>query len=242
MYLHTFFDSHEPPRPPEKKVLYGAIFAGVIYGYRYYSPELGRWINRDPIGEKGELNLYNFIRNIPVDSVDILGFAAVPMPAPSPTPFPIPLPPVFIPGTPENEMFVKDVLRMMEALKDLLSSNEPENEKEFFYAFGNRAFPRAPRWDRDLHLKSENDIVQPSPKLGASVFGDVNLAPLTGHYHKIEKTTPMPDGLSVIADGVDVGGAQPATHHTIYATKCMRYKEFAHKFITLPWTYAGKKK
>ena len=23
------------------------------YGYRYYNPELGRWINRDPIGERG---------------------------------------------------------------------------------------------------------------------------------------------------------------------------------------------
>ena len=25
----------------------------VYYGYRYYSPRLGRWLNRDPIGEWG---------------------------------------------------------------------------------------------------------------------------------------------------------------------------------------------
>ncbi len=28
------------------------------YGYRYYSPELGRWISRDPIEEDGGFNLY----------------------------------------------------------------------------------------------------------------------------------------------------------------------------------------
>ncbi len=33
------------------------------YGYRYYSPELGRWVNRDPIGERGRLHLYLFCRN-----------------------------------------------------------------------------------------------------------------------------------------------------------------------------------
>lgn len=45
------------------------------YGYRYYSPSLGRWINRDPIGESGGLNLYGFVRNRPVNRVDKLGLA-----------------------------------------------------------------------------------------------------------------------------------------------------------------------
>ncbi len=31
------------------------------YGYRYYSPSLGRWISRDPIGEEGGLNLLDTI-------------------------------------------------------------------------------------------------------------------------------------------------------------------------------------
>ncbi len=43
------------------------------YGYRYYLPELGRWINRDPIGEKGGLNLYGFVQNNPLYTIDILG-------------------------------------------------------------------------------------------------------------------------------------------------------------------------
>ncbi len=44
------------------------------YGYRYYFPELGRWLNRDPIGEQGGLNLYGFVLNDPVLGFDALGF------------------------------------------------------------------------------------------------------------------------------------------------------------------------
>jgi len=43
------------------------------YGYRYYSPELGRWLSRDPVGEIGGLNLYAFVRNDPIDNVDPYG-------------------------------------------------------------------------------------------------------------------------------------------------------------------------
>ncbi|NQU39968.1 MAG: RHS repeat-associated core domain-containing protein [Lentisphaerae bacterium] len=45
----------------------------VYYGYRYYSPELGRWLNRDLIGERGGLNLYAFLGNAAVTSVDPFG-------------------------------------------------------------------------------------------------------------------------------------------------------------------------
>jgi len=31
------------------------------YGYRYYSPSLGRWISRDPIEEQGGMNLFVFV-------------------------------------------------------------------------------------------------------------------------------------------------------------------------------------
>ncbi len=43
------------------------------WGYRYYFPELGRWISRDPIDEEGGLNLYGFVNNDPVNLWDILG-------------------------------------------------------------------------------------------------------------------------------------------------------------------------
>lgn len=41
--------------------------------YRAYSPALGRWINRDPIGEEGGINLYAYVSNDPSNLVDILG-------------------------------------------------------------------------------------------------------------------------------------------------------------------------
>ena len=40
--------------------------------YRYYSPELGRWPNRDPIGKMGG-PLYLFVQNRPIQFVDPLG-------------------------------------------------------------------------------------------------------------------------------------------------------------------------
>lgn len=43
------------------------------YGYRYYAPETGRWINRDPIEEDGGYNLYGFVDNNGVSYIDILG-------------------------------------------------------------------------------------------------------------------------------------------------------------------------
>jgi len=44
------------------------------WGYRSYSPPLGRWLSRDPIEEKeGGLNLYAFVKNSPIDRWDFLG-------------------------------------------------------------------------------------------------------------------------------------------------------------------------
>ncbi|HEX8000313.1 MAG TPA: RHS repeat-associated core domain-containing protein [Pyrinomonadaceae bacterium] len=45
----------------------------VYYGQRFYNPQTGRWINRDPSAETGGSNLYNFIANDPVNAVDFMG-------------------------------------------------------------------------------------------------------------------------------------------------------------------------
>jgi RHS repeat-associated protein len=45
----------------------------VYYGYRYYNPISGRWINRDLSEEIGGLNLNGFVKNDPVSNVDHLG-------------------------------------------------------------------------------------------------------------------------------------------------------------------------
>jgi RHS repeat-associated protein len=50
--------------------------SGLNYSFhRYYDPGLGRYINRDPIGEVGGINLYGFCGNNPVNSFDPLGLA-----------------------------------------------------------------------------------------------------------------------------------------------------------------------
>ena len=45
----------------------------VYYNYRYYDADMGRWINRDPIGEQGVYNLYGFVGNDGVNRWDRLG-------------------------------------------------------------------------------------------------------------------------------------------------------------------------
>ncbi len=73
------------------------------YGYRCYAPYLGRWTFKDPIAERGGLNLYEMCQNSTVNQVDLLGldnpvmmwqhFQGIYPPIPQP-PLPPPLPPL----------------------------------------------------------------------------------------------------------------------------------------------------
>jgi RHS repeat-associated protein len=46
------------------------------YGYRFYDPGMQRWLNRDPLGEEGGINLYGFVANHPAGIVDVFGLKA----------------------------------------------------------------------------------------------------------------------------------------------------------------------
>ena len=48
------------------------------YGFRFYNPYLGRWLSRDPIGERGGLNLYAMVGNNALNGRDILGLEPAP--------------------------------------------------------------------------------------------------------------------------------------------------------------------
>jgi RHS repeat-associated protein len=45
--------------------------SGLVYfGYRFYMPNLGRWLNRDPLQEAGGINLYAYVNGDPMGYVD----------------------------------------------------------------------------------------------------------------------------------------------------------------------------
>jgi RHS repeat-associated protein len=48
------------------------------YGYRFYEPNLQRWLNRDPIQQLGGINLYRAIQNNPLSWIDPLGLDIYP--------------------------------------------------------------------------------------------------------------------------------------------------------------------
>lgn len=49
----------------------------LYYGYRYYDPNRGRWLSRDPIGESGGWNLFSLSENSPPDKIDPLGLSVI---------------------------------------------------------------------------------------------------------------------------------------------------------------------
>ena len=55
--------------------VYDAELGMVYYNFRFYHPRDGRWTSRDPIGEDDEINMYGFVGNTSIASIDYLGQA-----------------------------------------------------------------------------------------------------------------------------------------------------------------------
>ena len=51
-----------------------ALFSAANNASAYYDPGVQKWINRDPVGQRGGLNVYAFVVNNSVGLVDPLGF------------------------------------------------------------------------------------------------------------------------------------------------------------------------
>jgi len=69
--------------------------AGLYYYlYRFYDPNLQRWLNSDPIQEWGGINTFNFVGNNPINAIDLRGlqpmepFEPIEIDPPEPTPDP----------------------------------------------------------------------------------------------------------------------------------------------------------
>jgi RHS repeat-associated protein len=55
--------------------------SGLYYfGARYYDPEVGRWLNTDPLGYTDGFNLYAYVNNNPLNAVDPFGFQEYALP------------------------------------------------------------------------------------------------------------------------------------------------------------------
>jgi len=52
---------------------FGLLLFLPLSAYCFYNPNRGMWISRDPVEERGGLNLYAFVQNSPVDFFDCFG-------------------------------------------------------------------------------------------------------------------------------------------------------------------------
>jgi len=89
------------------------------YRARTYDSRIGRFISKDPISfAGGDVNLYGYVSNNPVNYADPSGLTAA---VPAPVPFP-PLPPVVIPGTPENKKWTDSVIYLLRKAKEAIDN------------------------------------------------------------------------------------------------------------------------
>ncbi len=136
------------------------------YLYRWYAPELQRWITRDPIEEAGfeglrdngflpaldGPNLYLFVNNAPGSFIDSDGLSAVPIPLPGGIVIPVPAPVVANPigaslcggaavGAALCCVFPNTVTKPGEWVGNLISPN-PRTKTCNYVCYGGNAGPR----------------------------------------------------------------------------------------------------
>ena len=133
------------------------------------------------------------------------------------------------------------------------SADGSEYTSEDLYAFGGspngaNPGPRGPRASTDIDVNNDGMVSAQNPTgevQGASTYTDPAEAPLSGHYYRLPAGTRLPNGLSVQADGEDVGGPAPWGHRTIYPTQDMPFESSSDSFVelfrNLGWNYGGKK-
>jgi RHS repeat-associated protein len=131
-----------------------------LYYYlcRFYDPNLQRWVNEDPIGEFGGIDLYEFCENSPIDKDDEFGHQLifsppvelppvelspielgpielepipVPLPVPKPTPPTPPIPPIVPPqcdGNPPPDDCAQQWAEAKKACADELAKPHPSRK------------------------------------------------------------------------------------------------------------------
>jgi RHS repeat-associated protein len=162
---------------------------GLAYNrFRYYSPDEGIYISKDPIGLKGNNpTMYGYVKDVN-SWVDVLGLLV---------------------------------------LAGRASGPSPARNPQDIIPDSNGVVKSQAGLDNPLG-KSSFD----TPENMANVLKDTNV-------HEI-KSTNLPEGLDIKADGVDVGGTRAKGHHTIFPTMDMTFDEFNFKLSQIETEKIGK--
>ncbi|MFT3867139.1 MAG: RHS repeat-associated core domain-containing protein [Nibricoccus sp.] len=171
--LQSAAGSYSTANPFRSATKYTDDETGLIYyGMRYYQPNLGRFINRDPAEEQGGINLYAFCGNDGVNRYDLLGMvgADVGMQAQyqkinegkssDPTP---PLPPP--PPKPEDEEIYevqgKDgTIHPIRRPKEVVTASKNDSDVKAYEA----SQAAAANWSNEQALKNNAPNSEPRPE------------------------------------------------------------------------------
>ena len=158
----------------------------LYYGYRFYNPATGRFLNRDPMAERGGLNLYLFVNNSPITLFDKLGRE---------------------PGDSEGQTR-PPFSDIMDSVKDVLKKL-PKDQVEKYEALYKKAQDIKSVYDEAKEANEVNDLVVAILKNGDQdafndLVGKVGQAALKDAL----KACGAPDILAVgIIDGAQLGTA-----------------------------------
>jgi RHS repeat-associated protein len=146
--------------------------------YRYYDPMDGRFISKDPIGFKGGINLYGYVKNNPIKYIDPKGLAGV-VAGFGGLPFFIPPGSVFDPGSHDNNVFVGSALNLLQLfdprpLADLIYKKLRPDAKPNECPTGTKPIDQFPGLDKDqIHGIKDGVGAGPRDWTGISPDGDV---------------------------------------------------------------------